>query len=163
MVGNAKFVAHLIVSKMLASEVIFQCAEELLHHDTEETIETLCAFLTIIGPAFDTAESPQRAALADIFAQLKSKKEAKEGSMRCRSLIMDLLDLREANWAGAKTPKGATPTGPMMLSEVHRQWEKDLAQEQGHVRLGRSEGRRRAAVLSARAFLGHDRRRKKEM
>merc|ERR1719329_1016312 len=54
MLGNIKFVGQLLIHRVLSSKIIFLCVEELLLHSSEETLETLCAFLVAIGPAFDS-------------------------------------------------------------------------------------------------------------
>merc|ERR1719424_1507296 len=69
MLGNIRFVGALLVRKMLASKVMLSIMEELLQDPTPEALETLAAFLTVVGPTFDMQDWAYFATLNAIFKQ----------------------------------------------------------------------------------------------
>ena len=75
---------------------------------------------------------------ADVFAQVKTRAKDQTQSMRIRSLLMDLVDLRKSGWDKGSTPKSMAPEGPMLLSEVHKQWQDDHNISGGGSKLGRT-------------------------
>merc|ERR1719472_217333 len=125
MLGNIKFMGNLLVQKMLSSKIIFQCAEQLMESKTDETLETLCVFLTAIGPVFDNKQWPRYDALCGVFDRVRTMVKDKNNgvSQRIKCLLKDVLDARAANWHGRS--KKNEPEGPMKMSEVARQARRD--------------------------------------
>jgi hypothetical protein len=121
MLGNIKFVGNLLVQKMLSSKIIFQCAEQLIEHKTDETLESLSVFLTAIGPLFDNRQWPRYDALCGVFDRVRMMVKDKNNgvSQRIKCLLKDVLDARAANWHGRS--KKNEPEGPMKMSDVARQ------------------------------------------
>merc|ERR1719326_933051 len=112
---------------MLSSKIIFQCAEQLLEHKTDETLESLSVFLTAIGPMFDNKQWPRYDALCGVFDRVRTLVKDKNNgvSQRIKCLLKDVLDARAANWHGRS--KKNEPEGPMKISEVARQAKRDEA------------------------------------
>lgn len=133
MLGNMRFVGQLLINKMLSSRIIFQCIEELLYYHTEETLETLCVFLTTIGPAFDTPHWKNHHRFLAAVGQVKnlidspSTNGKKPLAPRIRCLLKDVVDLQEQGWAHKATANKAE--GPTTLKDVERQWKKDQASQ----------------------------------
>jgi len=140
MLGNMKFVGQLLINKMLSSKVILQCTEELLHWQSEETLETLCVFLQTIGPAFDSHEWKSRGALTGVFHRLSQLVSDKKVTARIKCLIKDVIELRAAGWDKRGKPSGQ-PEGPKALSEVKSQWVKDNEKSDGNRRTPAGGGR----------------------
>jgi hypothetical protein len=115
MLGNIRFVGALLVRKMLASKVMLSICEELLQDPTPEALETLTAFLTVVGPTFDMAEWAYSTTLNAVFTQVDmlSKKAAVSSRVRC--LLKDVTDLRKAAWHDTR-PKRIE--GPLKLGQV---------------------------------------------
>jgi len=90
----------------------------------EEEIETLCKFLTTVGPELDRGKSSHM--MQQYYDQLADI--IKEGKLpgRINFMIMDLLDLRKANWHG----KGASAAakGPKTIAEIHQDAQKAKAE-----------------------------------
>lgn len=123
MLGNMKFIGQLLIHKMLSPRVIFKCTEELLFYNSEETIETLCAFLTTIGPVFDTKEWKLFSAVLKRMRALTEKKSSMSRRVRC--LIKDVLDLQASGWSLRRVGETVAPT---TIAEVHEQWARDNAE-----------------------------------
>merc|ERR1719359_41959 len=107
---------------MLSSKIIFECVEALMGPESrsDETMETLSAFLTVIGPVFDTPNWPRYEQLNDVFSKIKDLcKDKSTLSARIKCLLRDVLDARATNWRGRS--KKNEPEGPVKLSEVARQ------------------------------------------
>jgi len=123
MIGNMKFVGQLLINKALSSKIILQCTEELLNIKSEETLETLCAFLLTVGPEFDKKDWRNADHLDHIFQ--KAKELSKDSSIpsRVRCLLQDVLDLRASGWCGHRPSK--EPEGPKRMAEVKEKWAKE--------------------------------------
>merc|ERR1719453_1749435 len=84
MLGNMRLVGQLLIRKMLSPKIIFLCTDELLRCGTEESLETLCAFLETIGPVFDFAEWQGQAKLQEVFGLAQILSEDARQSARTR-------------------------------------------------------------------------------
>jgi hypothetical protein len=115
MLGNIRFVGALFVRKMLASKVMIAIMEELLQDPTPEALESLAAFLTVVGPTFDVPDWTYSAALNAVFAQVEKLAKKTKVPKRVRCLIRDMLDLRALGWQDKKPKK---IEGPLKLQEV---------------------------------------------
>lgn len=108
MLGNVRLVGHLLSRRMLSPKIIFLCADQLLECGTEEALETLCAFLDTIGPAFDTAEWPGHGKLNDVFSLCRILAGDDKLGPRIRCLLNDVLDKRDNAWKEKEIPKTTT-------------------------------------------------------
>jgi len=115
MLGNIKFVGALLVRQMLAAKVLFAISEELLVEPTPESLESLAALLTVVGPKFDVPAWSAHAMLAAVFAQLEGMAKQEDMNCRVRCLLKDLLELRAASWHDKKPKK---IEGPSTLKQV---------------------------------------------
>jgi hypothetical protein len=115
MLGNIKLVGALLVRKMLASKVMFAIIETLLKTPKPEAMESLAAFLTIIGPSYDAPESPHQLLLTAVFDQVELRSKSPDTNPRIRFLLKDVLELRACNWQNHKPQK---LEGPTTLEEV---------------------------------------------
>jgi len=115
MLGNIKFVGALLVRQMLAAKVLFAICEELLTDPTPESLESLAALLTVVGPTFDIPEWAGRALLEGIFSKVKDLSSDCKVVPRVRCLLKDVLELRQAHWQDKKPKK---MEGPKTLKEV---------------------------------------------
>jgi len=146
MLGNMKFVGQLLIDKLVSTRIISRCIEELLSARSEETLETLCVFLTTIGPAFDTKDwIKSQETFAEVFDKVKELSTTTKVQIpaRTRCLLKDVLDLRANGW-----DKSVRPTrndgGPMTISEVQTQWARDNLQHDKSLKGGGKGGSRGA-------------------
>jgi len=138
MLGNMKFVAHLLINKMLSSRVIFEITAEMIRIKSDETLEALCAFLSCIGSTFDVKEWGRFGEFDKVFQQVEKLSQAKKTTIRTTCLLKDLLDQRERQWA-----KKQTNAGPTQLAKVREEWmrdneELDRKRYQQNLRYGRT-------------------------
>jgi hypothetical protein len=110
MIGNIKFVGALLVRQMLAAKVLFAISEELLGAPTPESLESLAALLTVVGPKFDMVAWPAHQMLVDIFDRVKALTETPKLNCRVRCLLKDLLELRASRWHDRKPKKIEAPS-----------------------------------------------------
>jgi len=115
MLGNIRFVGALLVRKMLASKVMFAIMEEMLQDPTPEALETLAAFLMVVGPTFDNSDWVHGATLNAIFKQVETFARKASVSSRVRCLLKDVLDVRKAGWKDRRPKK---IDGPLKLEQV---------------------------------------------
>jgi hypothetical protein len=129
MLGNMKFVAQLLINKMLSSKIIFQCVEELLQVSSEEALETLCAFLCAVGPAFDVEGWKGRMHFVATFARVKEVCNDPKTPQRIKCLLKDVLDYRASGWERKNRAYNDAGDGPKRMGEVRAQWVKDNADQ----------------------------------
>lgn len=116
MLGNVKLVGQLLIRKMVSSQVILMCIEELLENQNEETLETLVSFLTEVGPRFDDNLWKRHKKFEPVFDKLQQMIDEQIWSNRIRCLMQDLLDLRAKKWDDGKD------VGPTTIAEVYKEW-----------------------------------------
>lgn len=113
MLGNMKFVGALLRRKMLSPKIIFLCTDELLRLRSEETLETVCAFLGAVCPAFDTPEWPEGSlkfcVIFDVLNRMALSVEKGVVSTRVSCLIRDLLDKKKSSWGRIPVPSRTSP------------------------------------------------------
>eukprot|EP00931_Biecheleriopsis_adriatica_P028634 TRINITY_DN17072_c0_g1_i1.p1 TRINITY_DN17072_c0_g1~~TRINITY_DN17072_c0_g1_i1.p1 ORF type:complete len:686 (-),score=134.22 TRINITY_DN17072_c0_g1_i1:21-2078(-) len=113
--GTTKLIAQLLVRGIVHSELLCECAAQLLaaSQTSPDTLELLSAFLTVVGPTFDTSIWTHWNRLDSLFKQLSELSAGSKLSSRDRFLLKDVLDLRSAGWRQHQS-------GPMRLEEVRR-------------------------------------------
>mmetsp|Transcript_86038 Transcript_86038/g.248416 ORF Transcript_86038/g.248416 Transcript_86038/m.248416 type:complete len:1040 (-) Transcript_86038:428-3547(-) len=134
MLGNMKFVGQLLCNKVVSPKIIEPCCLELIHHSSEETLETLCVFLSVVGPAFDKREHKSYHVLADVFQQVRKMCSDQSVPARLRCLLKDVLDLRAAGWVSTRPTN--LPEGPKTMDEVKSQWAKEVAAQERRASMG---------------------------
>jgi len=127
MLGNIKFVGALLVRQMLAAPVLFAICQELLTEATAESLESLAALLTVVGPKFDIPEWSSHAALAEVFTQLEGLTKQPTVSARVRFLLKDVLELRVARWQDRKPKKIEAPSTLKQVAHIQAAEEKACA------------------------------------
>jgi hypothetical protein len=118
MLGNLKFVGALLVRQMLAAPVLFAICQELLTEATAESLESLAALLTVVGPTFDIPEWSSHATLAEVFRQLEGLTKQSSVSSRVRFLLKDVLELRAARWQDRKPKKIEAPSTLKQVAHI---------------------------------------------
>lgn len=98
MIGVVKFVATMLNARMLVSKILVSCCNLLLEHRSPETLETLAALLTEVGPMWDSPEWEHHAHLVRVFDGLRGVIADKQFDKRTGYLLQDVLDLRKRGW-----------------------------------------------------------------
>jgi len=146
MLGNIKFVGALLVRQMLATKVLFAICEELLGEPTPESLESLAALLTVVGPKFDIAGWVAHPMLKEIFNRVKVLTETPHINCRVRCLLKDLLELRACRWEDRKPKK---IEGPSTLKE---QADKQAAEDKASGTSCKGSGKGKAPVSSGKSW-----------
>lgn len=115
MLGNIRFVGSLLVRKMLVSKIMLSIMEELITDPTSESLESLSAFLIVVGPTFDTPDFAHKVAFNAIFKQVESLSKKQSVDSRARCLLKDVLDIRASGWDDRRPKK---IDGPSKLEDV---------------------------------------------
>jgi len=79
-----------------------------------EALESLVALMMVVGPKFDYPDWQHHGSLIQIFSEMAALTKDKAVSPRCRFLVRDVLDAREAGWA----PSPGGIKAPAKLEEV---------------------------------------------
>jgi len=98
--GNIKLIGHLLTNGMLGSNMLIECAEQLISKRTtcHEALESLAALMMVAAPTFDTTEWPHHEKLVSCFNTIKKLTKDKAIVPRSRFLLRDVLDVRDAGW-----------------------------------------------------------------
>lgn len=98
--GNIKLIGHLLVKHMLTSEMLVECADELLakRDSCPEALESLAALLMVAAPTLDTPTWQHYSRLEGVFAAIRKVAKSKSTQPRVRFILRDVLDVRDAGW-----------------------------------------------------------------
>jgi hypothetical protein len=134
MLGNIRFVGELYKKKLLNTETMHDCINELLgapgqwkeSHDDAD-LELLCRFLKTVGESLEakSSKSKNKPELAQKFNQyfnrLLSLTKDKNINSRLRFSIEEVIELRNNSWQARHETEG-----PKKIAEIH----KDVQAEQ---------------------------------
>ncbi|EDV23982.1 uncharacterized protein TRIADDRAFT_5699, partial [Trichoplax adhaerens] len=114
--GNVKFIGELFKLGMLKENIIHQdCLVQLFHNSDEDSLESLCGFMTSVGKLLDRPDIADR--MDQYFDRLKKLTQKKDRiCARMRFMIQDVIDLRQNNWV----PRRAD-NNPKKIDEIHRE------------------------------------------
>merc|ERR1712137_583044 len=110
MLGNVKFIGALVIRRMMSANIVLAILENLLHKPTPQSLESLAALLTVVGPFFDNPESRLRPALHGFLAQVQRIIRGGACEPRERCLLQDLLDLCSHGWSNSRPKRQERPT-----------------------------------------------------
>lgn len=127
MLGNIRFVGELYKKKLLNTETMHDCINQLLGspgawkttHD-EQDLDMLCRLLTTLGETLESkskkSKSKDLAKNFDAyFVRLKELTKDMTLNSRTRFTIEEVIALRDNNWQSRKMPEG-----PMKIAELHQ-------------------------------------------
>lgn len=113
--GLVQFIGELYKLGMLTERIMHECVHKLVNYKgmpDEAEIESLCKLLRTIGANLDTTEKG-RPAMDAYFQRMLQMAELPELQSRMKFMLMDIVDLRRANWLSKEGNKG-----PKTLDEV---------------------------------------------
>lgn len=119
-VGVMKFIGEIFKAAGLIEIMIF-CINSLLSDSHEVKLECLCKLITTVG---ETIEAQHKQSLNEHFETITKivAEKASDISNRIRFMLMDLIDLRERNWA----PRFVQDK-PTTIDELELEFSKSLA------------------------------------
>jgi translation initiation factor 4G len=113
--GLVQFIGELYKLGMLTERIMHECVRKLVDYKgmpDEAEIESLVKLLRTIGANLDATEKG-RPMMDAYFARIQIMADIPELQSRMRFMLLDVLDLRRANWHSKEANKG-----PKTLEEV---------------------------------------------
>lgn len=151
--GLVQFIGELYKLGMLTERIMHECVHKLVDYKgvpDEAEIESLSKLLRTIGANLDATEKG-RPMMDAYFQRIQSMADLPELQSRMRFMLMDVIDLRRANWVSKEANKG-----PKTLDEVRAEAEAQAAKAQESSRTNTRGGPGRPAIGrgDARNFSG---------
>lgn len=113
--GLVQFIGELYKLGMLTERIMHECVRKLLEFQgipDEAEIESLCKLLRTIGANLDSTEKG-RPMMDVYFQRIQTIIDLPDLPSRLKFMLMDVVDLRKAQWASKEANKG-----PKTLEEV---------------------------------------------
>ena len=113
--GLVQFIGELYKLGMLTERIMIECVHKLVDYKgvpDEAEIESLSKLLRTIGQNLDMSEKG-RPMMDVYFGRIQQMMDLPELPSRMKFMLMDVVDLRRANWISKETNKG-----PKTLEEV---------------------------------------------
>lgn len=115
--GNIRFIGELFKQEMITGNIMHSIIVKLLAATDEESLESLCSFLTTVGQILE--EKTKRITgtnLEKYFERMAEIIREKKTSSRVRFLMQDVIDLRRNNWVSRRKE-----AGPKTIEEIHKE------------------------------------------
>ncbi|KAI1104655.1 hypothetical protein F4804DRAFT_179340 [Jackrogersella minutella] len=124
--GLVQFIGELYKLGMLTERIMHECVKKLVDYSgvpDEAEIESLSKLLRTIGGNLDATDKG-RVMMDVYFGRIQSMVDLPDLPSRLKFMLMDVVDLRRANWVSKETNKG-----PKTLDEVRAEAEAAAAQK----------------------------------
>ncbi|KAI1417714.1 hypothetical protein F5Y13DRAFT_185046 [Hypoxylon sp. FL1857] len=134
--GLVQFIGELYKLGMLTERIMHECVRKLVDYSgvpDEAEVESLSKLLRTIGANLDATEKG-RVMMDAYFGRIQGMIDLPELPSRLKFMLMDVVDLRKANWVSKETNKG-----PKTLEEIRA--ETELQQQQKAQEAARSNQR----------------------
>lgn len=135
--GLVQFIGELYKLGMLTERIMHECVKKLVDYSDvpdEAEVESLCKLLRTIGGNLDAAEKG-RPMMDAYFQRIQSMIDLPGLPSRLQFMLMDVVDLRKANWVSKEANKG-----PKTLEEVRAEAEALAAQKAAEAARGNQRG-----------------------
>ncbi|KAH8674018.1 hypothetical protein BX600DRAFT_509227 [Xylariales sp. PMI_506] len=124
--GLVQFIGELYKLQMLTERIMHECVRKLVDYSgipDEAEVESLSKLLRTIGANLDASEKG-KLMMDAYFSRIQSMVDLPDLPSRLKFMLMDVVDLRRANWASKEANKG-----PKTLEEVRAEAEAQAAQK----------------------------------
>lgn len=156
--GLVQFIGELFKLGMLTERIMHECVRKLLEFQgipDEAEIESLTKLLRTIGGNLDSTDKG-RGMMDAYFQRIQNIMDIENLPSRLKFMLMDVVDLRRANWASKEANKG-----PKTLKEIQAEAEAAAAQKaaesaRSNQRGGPGGGRPQAGRGDARNFSAYN-------
>ncbi|KAJ9130575.1 Eukaryotic translation initiation factor 4 gamma [Coniochaeta hoffmannii] len=156
--GLVQFIGELFKLGMLTERIMHECVRKLLEFQgipDEAEIESLTKLLRTIGGNLDSTDKG-RGMMDAYFQRINTIMDLEGLPSRLKFMLMDVVDLRRANWASKEANKG-----PKTLKEIQAEAEAAAAQKaaesaRNNSRGGPGGGRPQAGRGDARQFSAYN-------
>ncbi|KAI1500470.1 hypothetical protein F5X99DRAFT_236131 [Biscogniauxia marginata] len=124
--GLVQFIGELYKLGMLTERIMHECVRKLVDYSSvpdEAEVESLSKLLRTIGANLDATEKG-RLMMDAYFQRIQGMMDLPDLPSRLQFMLLDVVDLRKANWVSKETNKG-----PKTLEEVRAEAEAQAAQK----------------------------------
>ncbi|KAI8628667.1 hypothetical protein F5Y19DRAFT_485473 [Xylariaceae sp. FL1651] len=135
--GLVQFIGELYKLGMLTERIMHECVRKLVDYSgipDEAEVESLSKLLRTIGGNLDAAEKG-KPMMDAYFQRIQSMIDLPGLPSRLQFMLMDVVDLRKANWVSKEANKG-----PKTLEEVRAEAEAAAAQKAAEAARGNQRG-----------------------
>lgn len=138
--GLVRFIGHLYRLNLLTGKMMFECFRRLMkdlnNQPSEDVLESVVELLSTVGEKFETdsfnagpATLEGSALLDSLFGLLQQVIDGGEVSNRIKFKLLDMVELRDKNWASDKKDQG-----PKTITQIHEEEELARALKQANSR-----------------------------
>jgi translation initiation factor 4G len=116
--GLVKFIGELYKLGMLTERIMHECVKKLVDYEgipDEAEVESLTSLLRTIGASLDVSEKGH-AMMDAYFGRITMMMDTPNLPSRLRFMLLDVVDLRSANWVSKNGDKG-----PKTLTEIREE------------------------------------------
>ncbi|CRG91374.1 Eukaryotic translation initiation factor 4 gamma [Talaromyces islandicus] len=116
--GLVKFIGELYKLGMLTERIMHECVKKLVDYEgipDEAEVESLTSLLRTIGSSLDASEKGH-AMMDAYFDRITKMMETPDLPSRLKFMLLDVVDLRSANWVSKGGDKG-----PKTLNEIREE------------------------------------------
>ncbi|KAK4927179.1 hypothetical protein LTR66_016308, partial [Elasticomyces elasticus] len=126
--GLVKFIGELYKLGMLTERIMHECVKKLLDFEgtpDDAEVESLSSLMRTIGRQLDSPESKLKGRMDIYFERINNTVTLPDLPSRLRFMLLDVIDLRKANWASKDADKG-----PKTIQQIHEEAEATKAREE---------------------------------
>ncbi|CAB4021572.1 eukaryotic translation initiation factor 4 gamma 1 isoform X1 [Paramuricea clavata] len=131
--GNIKFIGELFKLKLLTENIMHDCIYRLLRAGDEESLESMCMLMFMIGKDLDREIAKPR--MKQYFDHINKIIVAEKVSSRVIFMLRDVIELRQNNWVPLREEHYGPPITEMKTMQERRltaqQQVKDNKQKKG--------------------------------
>ncbi|PGH04455.1 hypothetical protein AJ80_08508 [Polytolypa hystricis UAMH7299] len=150
--GLVKFIGELYKLGMLTERIMHECVKKLVDYEgipEEAEVESLTSLLKTIGYSLDNSEKGH-SMMDAYFDRIIKMMRTPNLASRLRFMLMDIVDLRKANWASKDADKGPKTIVEIREEAARAQQEADAERARqaanrsgggGRMALGRGDAR----------------------
>ncbi|KAK2841629.1 hypothetical protein FQN49_006066 [Arthroderma sp. PD_2] len=155
--GLVKFIGELFKLGMLTEKIMHNCVKRLVDYDgvpDEAEVESLASLLRTIGAPLDSSEKG-RAMMDAYFNRIQLMMDTTELLSRHRFMLMDVIDLRKANWVSKDADKGPKTIAEIREAAARAQQEQEMERARQQANRGGGGGRMQFGRGDARNYGGY--------
>ncbi|KAL2001480.1 hypothetical protein VTN02DRAFT_1699 [Thermoascus thermophilus] len=152
--GLVKFIGELYKLGMLTERIMHECVKKLVDYEgvpDEAEVESLTSLLRTIGGSLDASEKGH-AMMDAYFVRINMMIETAGLPSRLKFMLMDVVDLRAANWKSKDADKGPKTINEIREEAARQQQEAEM--ERLRQQASRGGGRPPLGRGDARNFSG---------
>ncbi|KAI1945317.1 hypothetical protein LOZ12_003917 [Ophidiomyces ophidiicola] len=149
--GLVKFIGELFKLSMLSDRIMHECVKKLVDYEgvpEEAEIESLTSLLRTIGATLDKSSDKGHIMMNAYFERIDKMVQTPALPSRLRFMLMDIIDLRKANWLSKDADKGPKTIQEIRDDAARAQLEQEMERKRqqtgrgsGGIGLGRGDAR----------------------